>query len=330
MADNDIFPDFSGLPDEPHEPINKDFSGLADNNGALNNTVNNGVGNGSANNFNGNGAAGNNVPQSTTGNTNTEDVDYEKLSYSKLSYKRVQRLRRRAKRRGVEVPKLEYPLTKPDKPRILFWIMAIISAILYLGIVVGVGYLADALITSINGSGLGEFIKNITKPEFVLLSLGIPTTVSLIFIIIIYSLIVLLLLAAVLFVIYAFRFVRESFYMATCSKEEFAKGSIITGRILRYTVIIVLVTVLLIVGLVRGPSDDVIVKVISGVLYGVLLLVLGGPLLLMVLERRKCKKWFEAQPEEKKRNYIEHDRGLSGAKDHTFIFGNRPRPPFGF
>lgn len=314
MTDNDIFPDFSGLPDEPPEPINKDFSGLADNNGALNNTVNN-------------------VPQSTPCNTNAEDVDYEKLSYSKLSYKRVQRLRRRAKRRGVEVPKLEYPLTKPDKPRILFWIMAIISAILYLGLVVGAGFLVDATIrnvTSINGSGLGDFIKNITKPEFVLLSLGIPTTISLIFVILIYASIVLLAVAVVLLVIYAFRFVRESFYMATCSKEEFAKGSIITGRILRYSIIIVLVTVLLIVGLVRGPSDDVVVKVISGVLYGVLLLVLGGPLLLMVLERRKCKKWFEAQPEEKKRNYIEHDRGLSGAKEHSFINDHWPRPPFRF
>lgn len=246
-------------------------------------------------------------------------VDYEKLSYGKIAYKRVQRLRRKGRRYGIDVPCLNYALTKPERPRILFWIMAIISAILYAGILVGVGFFLDALISSLSesGSGLRDFMAHITKPEFVLLSLGLPTTLGIFFVVCLYAFIIAFATIAVLFALYAFTFVRESFYMAICSKEEFAKGEVILKRIIGYSVILILATVLLIVGLVRGPSDEVVVKIISGVLYGAVVLAFSGPLVLMILERRKCKKWFESLDEDKKKNYLAHESALSTVRHHS-------------
>lgn len=40
----------------------------------------------------------------------------------------------------------------------------------------------------------------------------------------------------------------------------------------------------------------------------------SGLLALMIVEKTKCKKWFESLDEDKKQNYLEHVRALSQVK----------------
>ncbi|MDE7158005.1 MAG: hypothetical protein K2N74_00355, partial [Clostridiales bacterium] len=46
------------------------------------------------------------------------------------------------------------------------------------------------------------------------------------------------------------------------------------------------------------------------VIFAGYVLIFGGMLALMVLEREKCKKWFESLDEEKKQNYLAHEDAL--------------------
>lgn len=237
--------------------------------------------------------------------------DYEKISYGKWVYRRVQRLRRKGKRRAIEVPQLGYKLTKPDKPRIAFWILAIISAIFLIGIVVGIGFLYNELVKTFSLFGnLGDVLKVAFDPKTFALSAGL-SSIPAIMVILAYLLVVVMLLLPIAAIIYVYNFVREIFYMANCSKEEFARGNVIASRISGLVVALITSTVIFIALLIYFPASA---RILLGLVYGAIVIVCGGLLALIVVERAKNRKWFETLDEDKKQNFLAHDNALRKVK----------------
>ena len=241
---------------------------------------------------------------------------YEKLSYGKVVYRRVQRLRRKAKRRGMEVPYLGYELHKPDKPRIFFWILAIISAILFAGIVVGMGFLFAVIIKNITGmTDFGDAFKTFFNSETLLFSLGLSSiggVFLVIIMILVYALLALVLLIPIVAIFYFYRSVRDTFYMAKCSKEEFAKGNVMESRVFKLGAIMAVIT-LIFIGLMIYVEIP-IGRVLVGVLYAALMLAIGGLFALIMVEKNKCKKWFATLDKKQQENYLAHDGGLRKIK----------------
>lgn len=239
-------------------------------------------------------------------------ADFEKLSYGKFVYKRVQRLRKRGRRRGIDVPALGYELTKPEKPRVAFLIVAIVSAVLLIGIIVGLGFLYNDLIKTLTiFDGIGDVFKAAFDPAAFALSAGLSAIPALM-VVIAYILLITLFLLPLGAVIYVYRFVRDTFYMAKCSKEEFAKGNIISSRITGLVLAIIAATIIFVFVLIYIEAANV--KTLAVIVYAGILVALGGLLALMIIEKRKCGKWFEGLEEGKKQNYLEHEGGLRRVK----------------
>ncbi len=244
-----------------------------------------------------------------------DTIDYEQLSYGKLGYKRVQRLRKKGERRGIEVPKLEFELHKPDKPRIVFWIAAIVGIIVFVGILVGTGFLIKFLVDVFSEfyKDTGGLFKTLTNPGVLFVSQGISIA-PLLFLIMAYLFVALIGIIPLMIALYCYYFVRNMLYVAKCSKEEFAKGERISGYIVCYIGILVAATIILIV--VLSLTDAQTAKFLVGLIYGGVVIIFGGLLALMIIERQKCKKWFEGLNEDNKQNFLEHDKALRLVKSH--------------
>lgn len=238
--------------------------------------------------------------------------DYEKLSYGKFYYKRVRRLRRKARERGIEVPKLSYELTKPEKPRVAFWVVAAVSLALFIGILVLTGIFYNELIKSVSDlNGLGDLFKVLFDPKTLGASFGTSALPGLM-LFLVYLLIIALFILPVFAIVYFYRFVRDSFYMAKCSKEEFARGQLVSGRIFWLVFVLIIITVIFIVALVNITAASA--KLLLGLIYGAGVLAIGGLLVLMILEKFKAGKWFETLDEAKQQNYLAHEKGLRSVK----------------
>lgn len=244
--------------------------------------------------------------------TSEPEYDYEEISYGKTAYKRVQRLRKRGKRRGIDVPYLNYELTKPEKPRIAFWIVAIISVIMFIGIFVGIGFFYNELIKiCFELDGVGEFLKIVFKPEIFVATAGLSALSGLL-VGMIYVLMFVLFLLPVIAVIYFYRFIRDAFYMAKCSEEEFAKGSIISSHILSLVMILVVATVIFIILMANITASSA--KLYAGLIFSGIVIALGSLLVLIIIEKIRANRWFATLDEEKKQNYLAHERALRRVK----------------
>lgn len=238
--------------------------------------------------------------------------DHEKSSYGAYAYKRVQRLRRKGKRRGIDVPPLGYDLTEPEKPRIVFWVIAIVSAVLFVGMLVGLILLYNVLIKTFSDlRGIGDFLKIVFKPAVLTASFG-WSAIPGILLVAVYLLLAVLFALPIVAVVYFYRFVRDAFYMTKCSKEEFARGSIVSSRLTGLAVVLATATVLFIVLLSYISAASA--KLYFGLIYGGLVLALGGLLACMAVEKVRCGKWFEGLGEDKKQNYLAHERALRKVK----------------
>lgn len=240
-------------------------------------------------------------------------LNYEQISYGKYGYKRIQRLRRKGRRRGLEIPTLNYELTRPEKPRVVFLIAAIITLIIFLGLMVGAGFLIKFGVDffSVQFKDSGGFFKTLLNPQAVIASLGL-SIVPVLLIVLAYIMMILILLIPIFLVLYCYRLIRNAFYMAQCSKEEFAKSEFVGKHISAFAIILVIATVLLIVVLIRGEAPAL--KLVVGLVYLGVVIIFGGMLALMIVERRKCKTWFDSLDEGKKQNYLAHEEGIRRVK----------------
>lgn len=240
-------------------------------------------------------------------------TDYEKASYGKLGYKRVQRLRKKGSRRGIEVPYLNFILTKPEKPRVVFWIAAIIGLIMFVGILVGFGFLTKFLIDVFSDlyKDSGGLFQTLADPQVLFASQGL-SFIPLLVLILAYLLVAMIGLVPLMILIYCYRFVKYLLYTARCSKEEFAKGGMIKDHIMTYVGILAVATVALIIVFVMVEVQNV--KLLVGLIYGGVVVIFGGLLVLTIIEKKKCEEWFKNLDEEKKQNYLAHEKALCQIK----------------
>lgn len=241
---------------------------------------------------------------------NEQSINYEQLSYGKWGYKRIQRLRKKGLRRGIEVPELNFQLTKPDKPRVAFWIAAIVSIILFAGIMVGVGFLLNYLINDVFGQmyeATGGFFDTLLNPAVLFASQGL-SFVPVLLLILAYLVLIAIAVVPISIAICCYRFAMHMFYFARCSKEEFAKGEMITGSIVGYVTALVVSTILLIAVFVI--TDAYMARLLFGLIYAAVVIICGGLLAIIIVEKKKCGKWFESLDEDKKQNFLEHEKAL--------------------
>lgn len=243
-----------------------------------------------------------------------EDVDYEALSYGKKEYKRVCRLRKKARERGIEVPRLRYELTKPEKPRLAFWVIAVVSAVIFAGVIVGLFFLYSEMIKFFSDGeldGLSDFIGVLFQPEVLSGSLGLSALPG-VLLVVVYLLIFVLFLLPFAAAFYFYGFVRDAFYMAKCSKEEFAKGNVIASRLIGLIAVLATVVVLFILTLSYVEAAGA--RTAVSLIFAGIVITLGGLIALIFFEKYKCGKWFDSFDEEKKQNYLEHERALRSVK----------------
>ena len=256
-------------------------------------------------------ASGEGYAESVSTNPN-DATDYEALSYGKVGYKRVQRLRKKGKRRKIEVPRLGYELHKPDRPRIVFWVLAAVAAVLMVGAIIGSVFLINMVVkTQKNFNGLGDIFKAAFNPTIFAVSLGMSVLPALM-ILFVYFMLFMLILIPVLVGLYLYTFVRDALYLARCSKEEFAKGYDVSGRITRLVVCLIIATVAFVTVMYLAPVKHM--RLLLGFVYACFVLVFGGLLAILLLARAKDAKWFESLDEAQKQNFLAHDAGLRKVK----------------
>lgn len=181
-----------------------------------------------------------------------------------------------------------------------------------MGIIVGIGFLYNEIIKSISiFDGIGEVFTALFDPETFMASAGLSAIPGLM-IALAYLLLIVTFLLPVGAIIYFYRFVRDVFYMANCSKEEFAKGNIISSRIIGLITVLAVSAAIFVVVLIF--TDTSTPKVISGLVFGGIVLVVGGLLALIIMEKTKAGKWFDTLDESNKQNYLEHEQALRRVK----------------
>lgn len=239
------------------------------------------------------------------------EPDCERLSYTPFAYKRVQKLRRKGERRGIRVPRLNYELTKPEEPRTVFMAVAVVSALLLVAIVVGLAFLYNYLIKTLTiFDGAGDVLKAVFDPKAFALSAGLSAIPG-IMVVLAYILLITMLILPIIAVVYVYRFVRDVFYMAKCSKEEFAKGNIVSSRITGLVVGLIASTVVLVIVLLYTSLKNAFWV---WLVYGGIVLLLGGLLAIIAVEKAKCAKWFAGLDYDRREDYLNHDRALRRVK----------------
>ena len=247
--------------------------------------------------------------QSVDGNA---QIDYEQKSYGKIGYKRVQKLRKKGERRNIKVPKLCYELHKPEKPRVAFLVVAVLSIVMLVGVVVATVFLFNELAKlSEEFNGLGDVFKAVFNPTALMASLGMSVLPALV-IVLAYAMLFALFIIPICIGLYLYSFVRNAFYLAKCSKEEFAKGGFVGDRIRRLTVISIAATFIWIAGLVFLNSAAG--KLILSFVFIAVAIVVGGLLAILLVEKKKDEKWFETLEEYQKQNYLAHEGALRSVK----------------
>lgn len=240
------------------------------------------------------------------------DGDYEKASYGKRAYKKVTKLRKRGGRRGMTVPKLTYSLTKPEKRRTAFFVTGIVSAVVLCAVIVMIGFFYNELI-KMNSTldGMGDFFKTMFDPNILFASFGVSAIPG-ILVAVFYIFIAVLLILPIVLIVYFYRFVRDIFYMSECSKEEFVRDITISDHLFALITLAVIVTAVFVTVciFVKGAVSIVLITLI----YLALIAVFGAVIAFILIERRKCKQWFDTLDEEKKRNYTEHVQALKQVK----------------
>lgn len=238
---------------------------------------------------------------------NTQNATYyEEISYDKRTFKKVAKLRKKGLKYGIVVPNLNYELTKPEKPRKTFLVISIILSLALIGMIIALGFLYNKVLNILFETNLLEIIGNLFNPVFLAETLGLSAIPGLM-ILVVYIIIIACLLLPIYLLVYVYRFIRDSFRMVNCSIEEIAKGNTITNRIT--TLILNLIFIVIVFVLLLWQLDER-VKGLLIVLFIVLCLIFGGLLTLILIERIKANKIFDSLEEDKKQNYLEHEKAL--------------------
>ena len=246
-------------------------------------------------------------------NNQIVNEDIEKQSYSKYMYKKLQKARKKGKQYGVDVPKLNYSLDKPEKPRKLFQIIG--YSMLALTILVAVGFIVAYIVSGIFPM-FAELISgtvSVYSKETLGKSLGLSGVASLA-VTWIYVLIIILLLIPIAVVWLLVKFTIKNLSFINLSKQEMAKGfevkRYLLGLYIMIGVSLALVILFAFEGLLNGGLGIFII-VLSIVMFATCLVIS----IFITKERKKEQVWFNNLEIEKQQDFINQNNSIKKIKD---------------
>lgn len=246
-------------------------------------------------------------------NNQIVNEDIEKQSYSKYMYKKLQKARKKGKQYGVDVPKLNYTLDKPEKPRKLFQIIG--YSMLTLTILVAVGFIVAYIVSGIFPM-FAELISgtvSVYSKETLGKSLGLSGIASLA-VTWIYVLIIVLLLIPIALVWLLVKFTIKNLSFINLSKQEMAKGFEVKRYLLGLYIMmgasLALVILFAFEGLLNGGLGIFII-VLSIVMFATCLVIS----IFITKERKKEQVWFNNLEIEKQQDFINQNNSIKKIKD---------------
>lgn len=246
-------------------------------------------------------------------NNQIVNEDIEKQSYSKYMYKKLQKARKKGKQYGVDVPKLNYTLDKPEKPRKLFQIIG--YSMLALTILVAVGFIVAYIVSGIFPM-FAELISgtvSVYSKETLGKSLGLSGVASLA-VTWIYVLIIILLLIPIAVVWLLVKFTIKNLSFINLSKQEMAKGfevkRYLLGLYIMMGVSLALVILFAFEGLLNGGLGIFII-VLSIIMFATCLVIS----IFITKERKKEQVWFNNLEIEKQQDFINQNNSIKKIKD---------------
>lgn len=237
-----------------------------------------------------------------------QNDEIEKASYSEYSYKNVQKLREKGKYYSYDVPYLQHPVKKQEKPRAIFLVFGILYAVataaaLTLSIMLVTNFLLPLITQAVSVSGAVKVrVWDIFGWVAGLSAMG----AFMIWVIVI-------VVAALIICINIFLISQtiKMFRMSKLSMQEMAKGYEV-GRMLIGLCTIILITLIVgiaILVLTRENIKPAGIGLIVGVMV-IVTVVVGTIFGLLLWQRNKAKKEFEQLTEEEQKDFIRHNQAL--------------------
>lgn len=237
-----------------------------------------------------------------------QNDEVEKASYSDYSYQKVKKLRQKGKYWGYDVPYLQHPVHKQEKPRAVFVVAGVLYAILAIAMLVATYFVVRGCILPMVGSALGmsEVFKIQEWDIFGLGAMFLSFGPILLWIIIV-AIAGLVIGLNIFFIFQTIRF----FKMSKISMQEMAKGYEVGNLIIKLGAImgIAVVVGIAILVLTKGKATAAGIWLIIGLMAAIIALITPF-FVLLIVQRNQAKKQFAQLSEEQQQDFIRHDRML--------------------
>ena len=237
-----------------------------------------------------------------------QNDEIEKASYSEYSYKKVKKLREKGKYWGYDVPYLQHPVNKQEKPRAVFIVAAVLFLLLSVAMIVFTYVITRSMILPLLGSalGLGDAFAIQAWDIF-----GLFATFTSLISIFVWLILVLIVAVVVAFNIYFISQTIKFFKMSKISMQEMAKGFEVGNLIIRLGAIMAITVMvgITILVLTRGEATAAGIWLIIGVMLAIIALI-SPFFVLLIVQRNKAKKQFAQLSEEQQKDFIRHNQML--------------------
>lgn len=238
--------------------------------------------------------------------------DIEKSSYSEASYKKVQKLREKSKYCGLNIPYLQFPVEKQEKPRPMFIALGVLYALMFAIVLAFSVVLIINLIIPMVFQTLG------ISSSYKLYSwdvLGLFALFSGVINIIVWVIIVIILMLIVAINVFFARQMVNMFKMSRISMQEMAVGYEVQSILLRLATVIgiTLFSGIAILIITRNTISEQGIWIIIGIMVGMCAFV-GTIFGLVLAQRIKAKKKFDKLSEEQQNDFIRHNMELNNVR----------------
>lgn len=227
------------------------------------------------------------------------DQSIEQTSYNRNSYRALQRLRARGAEYGIEIPRLQYPLTPDHSGGLALKVMTILSAALILAatglLIWGVAKLMVPMLDVIQSTA--DFVDSIKNIPIINALGSIPA-------LLVWAVIILILGGAVAIIASLSVFLYNLIRINCLTMQEKAAGYYLSANKTSALVTGIVLTILAVVTLI-----------FVNVLVGLLFLCAGAYALALfsVLQhtRKQAKEAFAQLPKEQQEDFLAHNRALT-------------------
>ena len=250
-------------------------------------------------------------------NVNAQEVvaqepteNFEAKSYSKRVYEKVTRLRERAKHFRLDVPRVNYELTKPKRPRVLYIILGIVCFIAAAALI---GFSLFAGISSLPALiGVDTTASTGSWDIFHIIS-DLATGIANFFILFAILIIVAILVGFGFLIYYLIRSGLNCFDLSRATMEEIGYSPLINRSIYRLgiTSAVVLAIYITLIVLTAQKGSNIAFSV-GGIILLLIFIFLASIMTTTIVYKFKAQKWVKdnVSPEHQE-NYLAHVKALA-------------------